>query len=471
LHGIRFATIRPESVSDNEGVTVRKDLLLTFGSMAGVGAVVFGLGFVALSFLVKPGNTDAHASAEAHGDEHGEGHGDKKDAHGAEKSGGHGEKADAHGKAEAKGHDTHGDDKKDDHGAHDEKGHDAKGHGEEAPKGDSHSQTPPAASNAERLKLLDEKYKGFVTRGLHDEARTITAKAFTITPKNDPDWLQRAADSTFQSQDLGAQQRCAKALEIYTDLLNSTSANLNDEHREWAQWRICQCLQNLMRFDDAIRAMKIYLEQYPKNARRHETRLGYAQCLVAQGRTPEASDVLEQITGADVPKEVAARALNERARITLERSKNEVPDAPIKVASPNEPPIVNKDHVLPANPTDEAGLLKGVIQKIEDPEHVEHRPARGEARQPAHEHASADTQPKHSAGHQVDHVATKPDNDLSTEQWATIRKAAQDGEYTKLDELMKPYTDPSSTISEQQRAKVMIRYAAILTEIAQSGRK
>jgi len=424
-------------------MNLRKDILLTFGSMAAVGAVVFGIGFLALSFLVKP-LTAAHAPA----------------AHGAEKT-------DAHGKHEPKKTaDKKTDDKKTDdkHGAHgdgaDEASHDAKPH----KKDEGHTSGETAGTDPnDQLAELDKKYKAHIAKGMHDDARTVASKAFTITPKNDPEWLKRSADATFQSTDMGSQQRHAKAMASYIDLLNSTSANLNEEHREWAQWRICECLQNLMHFDDAIRAMKAYLGEYPRNPRRHEIRLKYAQCLVAGGRTPEALNMLDLIKGDDVPKEIDARALNERARIILERSKNDVPDAPIQVASPTAAPIVPKDHVVPSK---ESAALKDVINAIDSAHGDEGTDAAATVPDMHH----AEVPPNHDVPPTAHEEPATVDG-VPSATWAAIRSAVQEAEFTKVSELMKPYIDHTSTFSQQQRAQVMLRYAGLLTEVTQSGRK
>jgi tetratricopeptide (TPR) repeat protein len=422
-------------VFDSEGMNLRKDLLLTFGSMAAVGAVVFGIGFVALSFLVKPGSAEKHPP----------------EAHAGEK------KKDAHGKHEAtKSSDKHAPEA---HGAEDSH---AKPPAHEDPHPSSDSAGP---KNTERLTELENKYKSFVARGMHDDARTITAKAFTIAPKNDPEWLKRSGDATFNSSDLGSQQRYAKALATYTDLLNSTSPNLNDEYREWAQWRICECLHNLMHFDDALRAMKAYLGEYPRNPRRHEIRLKYANCLVSNGRAPEALTALDLITGDDVPKEIAARALNERARIILERSKNDVPDAPIQVKAPTEAPIVPKNHVLPG---DESPKIEEIVNAIDARHGVESTTTSSHA--PAPETHHAEVRAKHEVA-APSNTEAKPADGVSNAKWAEISAAVQEYEFAKAADLLKPYIDDSSVLTQQQRAQVMLRYAALLTEATQSGRK
>jgi tetratricopeptide (TPR) repeat protein len=414
--------------------TLRKDILVTFGSMAAVGAVVFGLGFVALSFLVKKKTADsAHAAegSDPHATDKPAGHGAEKStaqadkAHGAEKTApAHGE-GDAHAPADA--------------------------HGENDAPNAAAGHEKAGAPTSEKLKELAGKYNAMMTRGSFEEARVLAAKGLAQTSRDDPEWLQRAADATFRSDDLHSQKRYSKALEYYNDLLNSPSPYLTDAHREWAQWRITLCLKEQMKSEDASIAAKVYLDQFPKNPRRHEVRLVYAQCLDAVKRADEAIEALEKISGKDVPKDVAARALIELGRIKTDRSKTDIPDAPLKIVSGQDAPALKipgeEDIVLPKPEPEE---------KTTEPE--KHRPTTVPAAEPVKRHTTP-AQP-----------VPAPTGDIPAAQWEAIRQAAKNGEFSRLDQLMQPWTGAGSKLNSQQRARVMLNYAKLLSEeLSKSG--
>lgn len=277
------------------------------------------------------------------------------------------------------------------------------------------------AETEEELVQLRTSYDNLMARGQHEEARLAALKASTMVGPTDPAWLVSLADATYLSQNLPAQQRYSKACTLYSALAGRQSAK---GENEWPQYRVCLCLKNLGRWDDALQAMEVYLASYEDGPRQYEVRLMYAQALAALGRPDDARTQLQKLQVPGVPDAVRAAALVELARLTLKTTPKESRGA--------------------------------VVQEDAGAEVVDLRPVIAEEPAPA----QAATDNKYVAPGNLKRV---PD-----EQWAAVRRAVEKGAFREARRLLEPWTAPNSPLSAEERQRVILDFAALSRSVLQT---
>lgn len=285
---------------------------------------------------------------------------------------------------------------------------------EEAPKEAEKKQDP--AEIASDLKQLETQYNDFYSRGGFEDARSIALKASVLSHRDDPLWQRRMADTTYLSEVLPANLRAQKSLDIYSALLTSPVPG-TDKH--WAQYRVCLCLRQLGRWEDALQAINLFSLNYPESERLPELRLYRAQAFFTLGHVDEAQQEIETIIKAPATRDVHASALVELAQMNLERSKN------------------------PSSETKINGAVKAEVIDL--------------TRYPAD---ALDT----SA-----HSLTAQTPCVPEEQWGSIRRALEKGDFKEAQRLLNPWVDSGSKLSEDQRARVSIKYANLVRELAQTN--
>lgn len=268
---------------------------------------------------------------------------------------------------------------------------------------------------AEALKQFETQFNDNYSRGSFEDARAIALKASTLTHKEDPEWLRRTADATYLSEALPSQRRAQKALEIYSALLANSAPGAD---KQWAQYRVCLCLRQLGRWEDALQAIERFLSGYPESDRATELSLYRAQGLTALGHRDEAQLEIENLIKTPASREVHATALVELARMNLDRSKNEAAEVRINNVTRAE-----------------------VIDLSKYPE---------------------------DSPEPVRRIAPVP-VDVPDAQWESIRRALELGEIKEAQRLLNPWIDSESVLSEDQRARVSIKYANMVREMAQSN--
>jgi tetratricopeptide (TPR) repeat protein len=277
------------------------------------------------------------------------------------------------------------------------------------------------AETEEELTQFRTKFDNLMARGQHEEARLTALKALTMAGPTDPAWLVSLADATYLSQNLPAQQRYSKACSIYSALAGRQSAK---GENEWPQYRVCLCLKNLGRWDDALQAMEVYLASYENAQRQYEVRLMYAQALSALGRPDDARAQLAKLQARGVPDAVRADALVELARLSLKATPKESRGAVVQEDAPAE--VVDLRPVIADEPTPAQTATSNKYVAPANPKRV-------------------------------------PD-----EQWAAVRRAVERGAFREARRLLEPWTAPNSPLSAEERQKVILDFAALSRSVLQT---
>ncbi len=401
---------------------MKKDMIINLGGAFAIGALIFGVGLMAIGSKKAPADSApviegedpkiAEAKSEEAADKaKAKPESEKKE--GAEKGG---EKAD-----EKKGEEKKDGEKKDEKKEEkkEEKKAEEKRPSPEELKKIEDEKKKEKAKDLDEVQQLQLRYNDLYTRGNYDDARMIAMKAMNLMGRDDTMWIKQLADATYQAEALPAQLRFQKAFDSYASLLTS---NLSAADKEWAQYRAGLCLTHLGRWEDAQQSMDVFVKTFPKSDRIQEVRLMRAQSMFALGRRDEARDELEHLVKNPAPRDVHATALVELARVELDRAKRE----------------------------DTKGLVRAEVLDLNEL---------------APEKPVAHDKPSMSKETPVE----KPN--VPDDQWASVRRAVEKGNLAEAQRLINPWVSDASGLSSEERARVSLKYAEMIRLVAQSRSK
>jgi tetratricopeptide (TPR) repeat protein len=225
------------------------------------------------------------------------------------------------------------------------------------------------------MEALKADYDAAFDTGKYDDALQIASKGLNMLQPADSEWSlwkARAGDAAYldEAVTMSNQRRYEEAKKHYDDVVQNPSSDNN--LREWAQYRICHCWKNLNDWNQAVSAMRIYLDHYIPSPREFEVRLLYCEGLFSLDRGELGQKEVDWLLKSDAPEAIKTDAELKKAhwlsRVVLnnpiaplrevdEQNGVIVPEEPAKRHDKKAEAVPLPEEALQAGPRSETGAL------------------------------------------------------------------------------------------------------------------